>query len=189
MANDILMQSFGAEDTYDPMVVAEDTESDSDESDDDTSANGFVINVSDIKHHITPDEFEDADTDDDFDTPANVDDFLNDDDDEDDDESDGHSRHSRFRGFFKINFEVFMIQAITLLVIAALVAIDQVIKIAVVNRFAAGGSMDILFGLIRIRYVENTGAAFSSMQNQTVFLTIFTAVVIVMFIFLLMTKK
>ena len=78
-----------------------------------------------------------------------------------------------------------MIQAITLLVIAALVAIDQVIKIAVVNRFAAGGSMDILFGLIRIRYVENTGAAFSSMQNQT----IFTAVVIVMFIFLLMTKK
>ena len=37
-----------------------------------------------------------------------------------------------------------MIQAITLLVIAALVAIDQVIKIAVVNRFAAGGSMDIL---------------------------------------------
>ena len=82
-----------------------------------------------------------------------------------------------------------MIQAITLLVIAALVAIDQVIKVAVVNRFAAGGSMDILFGLIRIRYVENTGAAFSSMQNQTVFLTIFTAVVIVMFIFLLMTKK
>ena len=76
-----------------------------------------------------------------------------------------------------------MIQAITLLVIAALVAIDQVIKIAVVNRFAAGGSMDILFGLIRIRYVENTGAAFSSMQNQTVFLTIFTAVVIVMFIY------
>lgn len=69
----------------------------------------------------------------------------------------------------KISFEVFMIQAITLLVIAALVAIDQVIKVAVVNRFAAGDSMDILFGLIRIRYVENTGAAFSSMQNQTVF--------------------
>ena len=92
VANDILMQSFGAEDTYDPMAATEDTESDSDESDDDTSANGFVINVSDIKHHITPDE---------FDTPANVDDFLNDDDDEDDDESDGHSRHSRFRGFFK----------------------------------------------------------------------------------------
>lgn len=31
-----------------------------------------------------------------------------------------------------------MIQAITLLVIAALVAIDQIIKVAVVNRFAAG---------------------------------------------------
>mgnify|MGYP001540884228 CR=1 FL=1 len=101
VANDILMQSFGVEDTYDPMAATESDSSDSDESDDDASANGFVINVSDIKHHITPDEFEDADTDDDFDTPANVDDFLNDDDDEDDDESDGHSRHSRFRGFFK----------------------------------------------------------------------------------------
>ena len=101
VANDILMQSFGVEDTYDPMAATESDSSDSDESDDDASANGFVINVSDIKHHITPDEFEDADADDDFDTPANVDDFLNDDDDEDDDESDGHSRHSRFRGFFK----------------------------------------------------------------------------------------
>ena len=62
-----------------------------------------------------------------------------------------------------------MIQAITLLVIAALVAIDQVIKIAVVNRFAAGGSMDILFGLIRIRYVENTGAAFSCCYSHVHF--------------------
>ena len=101
VANDILMQSFGVEDTYDPMAATESDSSGSDESDDDASANGFVINVSDIKHHITPDEFEDADTDDDFDTPANVDDFLNDDDDEGDDESDGHTRHSRFRGFFK----------------------------------------------------------------------------------------
>lgn len=99
VANDILKQSFGAEDTYDPMSAAEDTVSDSDESDDDSSANGFVINVRDIKHHITPDEFEDADTDDDLDAPVNVDDFLNDDDDDDDD--DGHTRHSRFRGFFK----------------------------------------------------------------------------------------
>lgn len=101
VANDILKQSFGAEDTYDPMSAAEDTVSDSDESDDDSSANGFVINVRDIKHHITPDEFEDADTDDDLDAPVNVDDFLNDDEDDDDDGDDGHTRHSRFRGFFK----------------------------------------------------------------------------------------
>lgn len=82
-----------------------------------------------------------------------------------------------------------MIQAITLLVIAVLVAADQLIKWAVVNSFASGGSMEILFGLIRIRYVENTGAAFSSMEGQTTFLTVFSAVVIAMFIFLLMTKK
>ena len=100
VANDILKQSFGAEDTYDPMSAAEEPVPDSDDSDDEeTSVNGFVINVSDIKHHITPDEFEDADTDDNLDAPVNVDDFLNDDDDDDDD--DGHTRHSRFRGFFK----------------------------------------------------------------------------------------
>ena len=99
VANDILNQSFGAEDTYDPMAAAEEPASDSDDSDDDTAENGFVINVHAIKHHITPDEFEDPDTDEDIETPANVDAFLNDDDDEDD--NDSHTHHSRFRGFFK----------------------------------------------------------------------------------------
>ncbi len=100
VANDILMQSAETEDTYDPMIAAEETASDSGSSDDGVSANGFVINVREIKHHITPDEFEDADEDEDMDAPANVDDFLNDDDDDDDD-GDGYTRHSRFRGFFK----------------------------------------------------------------------------------------
>ena len=59
-----------------------------------------MINVREIRHHITPDEFEDADEDEEMDAPANVDDFLNDDDDDDDD-GDGYTRHSRFRGFFK----------------------------------------------------------------------------------------
>lgn len=103
VANDILMQSSEAEDTYDPMIAAEETASDSDSSDDGASANGFVINVREIRHHITPDEFEDADEDEEMDAPANVDDFLNDDDDDDDD-GDGYTRHSRFRGFFKNKF-------------------------------------------------------------------------------------
>lgn len=100
VANDILMQSFEADDTYDPMAAAEENSSDSDESDDEDSTNGFVINVREIKHHITPDEFENAD-DEDIDAPANVDEFLDDDDDNNDDSFDSHSRHSRFRGFFK----------------------------------------------------------------------------------------
>ena len=82
-----------------------------------------------------------------------------------------------------------MIQAITLLVIAALVAIDQVIKIAVVNRFAAGGSMDILFGLIRIRYVENTGAAFSMLSDKTTLLSVVTVAVVGLLLFLLLSDK
>ena len=100
VANDILKQSFETDDTYDPMAAAEEPASDSDDSDDDTAENGFVINVHAIKHHITPDEIEAADTDEDMETPANVDAFLNDDDDDEDD-NDSHTHHSRFRGFFK----------------------------------------------------------------------------------------
>ena len=100
VANDILKQSFETDDTYDPMAAAEEPASDSDDSDDDTAENGFVINVHAIKHHITPDEIEATDTDEDMETPANVDAFLNDDDDDEDD-NDSHTHHSRFRGFFK----------------------------------------------------------------------------------------
>ncbi len=82
-----------------------------------------------------------------------------------------------------------MIQAIVILVIAALVAVDQVIKIVVVNNLSQGGYVEALFGLLRFRYVENTGAAFSSLQNQTTFLTIFTLAVIVAILFVLLTKK
>lgn len=107
VANDILMQSQDSEsDTYDPMAAAEETVSDSDETEDGgDSANGFVINFGVIEHHITPDEFEDDDDaeDDTDEVLANVDNFLDgdDDDDNDDDDDDDHPRHSRFRGFFK----------------------------------------------------------------------------------------
>ena len=88
------------------MAAAEETVSDSDETEDGgDSANGFVINFGVIEHHITPDEFEEDDDDAEDDTDevlANVDNFLDgDDDDDNDDDDDDHPRHSRFRGFFK----------------------------------------------------------------------------------------
>lgn len=82
-----------------------------------------------------------------------------------------------------------MIQAIAILIIAALVAADQIIKLVVINNLSNGGYVEVLFGLLRFRYVENTGAAFSSFQNQTTFLTIFTLAVIAVILFVLLTKK
>lgn len=82
-----------------------------------------------------------------------------------------------------------MIQVITILIMAVLIAADQIIKAIVVKYLSAGGSVDALFGLLRFRYVENTGAAFSSFQNHTGFLTVFTVVVIVMVLFVLLTQK
>lgn len=82
-----------------------------------------------------------------------------------------------------------MIQAITLLIIGALVALDQIIKVIVVKYLAAGGSAEAFWGLLRFRYVENTGAAFSSMEGQTKFLSVFTIVVIAAVLFVLLTNK
>ena len=47
-----------------------------------------------------------------------------------------------------------MIQAIVILVIAALVAVDQVIKLVVVNNLSDGGYVEALFGLLRFAVYE-----------------------------------
>ena len=79
---------------------------------------------------------------------------------------------------------LYAIVAVLALIVDQLVKYWTTVKIVVDT-----GEAKLIPGFIHLANVHNTGAAFSSMQNQTVFLTIFTAVVIVMFIFLLMTKK
>lgn len=71
-----------------------------------------------------------------------------------------------------------MFSVIAIISVAAIAAVDLVIKNAVVAAFSGGASKEILFGLIRLTYVENTGAAFSSFSGNTAVLTGVTLVMI-----------
>ena len=82
-----------------------------------------------------------------------------------------------------------MFQAISLAVIAALVVIDQLTKYAVVSTIMVNGPKEFLFGLFQFRYVENTGAAFSSFSDNTKLLTVATVIILVGCLGLLLSKK
>lgn len=72
-----------------------------------------------------------------------------------------------------------MVYLVYVAVMAALVVADIATKQLVIDYFAEHGPRDFLFGLFRLRYVENTGAAFSSFSNSTAALSAVTVIVIV----------
>ncbi len=72
-----------------------------------------------------------------------------------------------------------MIQLVSIICIAVLVAADQLIKMVVTNRLMPIGSADFIPGFIEFNYTENTGAAFSILENHTEILSVATLVIIV----------
>ena len=82
-----------------------------------------------------------------------------------------------------------MLQVITLIIIAVLVAIDQLIKLLVIEHLEPIGSLTLIDGFIRLKYAENTGAAFGSFSGRTSFLSIFTFVIIILALIYLFVKK
>lgn len=81
-----------------------------------------------------------------------------------------------------------MLQAVTFGVIALLTVIDQITKYLVVLYLKPIGTADFIPG-VRFNYLENTGAAFGSMTGSTLFLSIITAVVLVVLLVLLGKKS
>ncbi len=82
-----------------------------------------------------------------------------------------------------------MLQVITILSIAILVVIDQLIKLLVLEYLQPIGSLPLIDGIIQLRYAENTGAAFGSFSEHTNALSVFTFVAILAGIIFLMSKK
>ncbi len=82
-----------------------------------------------------------------------------------------------------------MLQVITIISIAFLVAIDQIIKLLVLEHLEPIGSLTLIDGVIQLKYAENTGAAFGSFSGKTTLLSVFTLVIIVAGILYLMIKK
>ena len=82
-----------------------------------------------------------------------------------------------------------MIRIILLLGISAVVGLDQLFKWLVVQRLGPGGQTEALLGLVRLRYTENTGAAFSMFDGATSVLAVLTALMLLFCLFLLMAQK
>lgn len=82
-----------------------------------------------------------------------------------------------------------MFQALSILVVAVLTVVDQLTKYAILTTVKVDGPVEFLFGLFQFRYVENTGAAFSSFSNNTTMLSVFTAGIIIACFVVLLTRK
>ena len=82
-----------------------------------------------------------------------------------------------------------MIQLVSIVSIAVLVAADQLIKMVVEDRLMPIGSADFIPGVIEFSYTENTGAAFSMLEEHTGLLSVLTLLIILAgFVYLLSGK-
>ena len=82
-----------------------------------------------------------------------------------------------------------MFVAIAIIASVILVGIDQFLKLLAVEHLSSGEYFTVIEGVLRFRYVENTGAVFGSFSNHTVLLTIFSVLLLAGAIFLLVTNK
>ncbi|MEA5004574.1 MAG: signal peptidase II [Christensenella sp.] len=78
---------------------------------------------------------------------------------------------------------------IYVLLIAAIVAGDQIVKMIVASTMTVGQSFSLIPGFVNITYVQNTGAAFSLFSNATWILAILSSVMAVIVIYILFKYK
>jgi len=68
-------------------------------------------------------------------------------------------------------------------IIAAVIALDQIAKRAVMARMAIDESVDLIPGVLRLTYIRNPGAAFGMLKNaRWVFLVVSTVVIVIAFV-------
>lgn len=72
---------------------------------------------------------------------------------------------------------------------AFLVGTDQIIKYFVLEYLKPMGYFNVIDGILRFRYVENTGAIFGSFSAHTALLTLFSVILLGFVIYFLATKK
>ena len=70
-----------------------------------------------------------------------------------------------------------------------MVGADQIIKLLVVQYLKPVQYVDIIDGVLRFRYVENTGAIFGSFSSHTILLTVFSIILLGVVIFIIATNK
>ncbi len=75
-----------------------------------------------------------------------------------------------------------------IILVAILVAVDQVIKILVRTLIPLGGSVPLIPHIMGLTYLQNTGAAFSLFEERTWLLALISIVIVVVISVLLITK-
>ena len=78
---------------------------------------------------------------------------------------------------------------LSLILAAALIVVDQIVKVFVRTNIPLGGSMPFLPHVLELTYLQNTGAAFSLFETHTWILTLISAVAAVAILLLLVLKK
>jgi signal peptidase II len=72
---------------------------------------------------------------------------------------------------------------LSILIVAVIIAADQYTKWLVRDNFISGQSIPVL-GPLSWTYISNTGSAFGMFQNQTIVLAVFSAISLVLMVFL-----
>ena len=72
---------------------------------------------------------------------------------------------------------------------AVLVIVDRFSKILAAKYLAGGGAVVVIPYLLGLRYLENTGMAFSILSGKTVFLAVVTAVALAVMAYFIFIKK
>ena len=78
---------------------------------------------------------------------------------------------------------------LTLLICAGLIGADQLLKILVIEYLKPVEFVTVIEGVLRFRYVENTGAIFGSFATQTAILTVFSIFLLIATIVFLVKNK
>ena len=78
---------------------------------------------------------------------------------------------------------------IALIIAAAVVAIDQIIKISVANNIKPAGTVDVIPGVFKLSYVENRGVAFGMFQDNRWIFVVLTSLMIIAIILYMFIKR
>ena len=91
----------------------------------------------------------------------------------------------KFKEYLKNNWVSLVIKVSIIVVCLVADLVTKSVMSRVFNeRFSAGEyeNINVIKGVLSFTYTENTGAAFSMMSSRTIFLTVFSAVFIVVFV-------
>lgn len=76
-----------------------------------------------------------------------------------------------------------------LIICAALVGCDILTKYLITSNMSVGETIPIIDGVFHLTYVKNTGAAFSILTGQRLFLILLPLIIVVALVFYIIVKK